>query len=67
MIILAWILLFVGLTGIAGVVGVSISEVRHKRRLRKMRAEADKRRDPYYVLYDKRDAVSRRPRAKFLP
>jgi hypothetical protein len=66
MIILAWILLVLGLGGISTVVGISISEARHKRRLRRMRAEADRKRADYFVLSDKLDSQPAR-RARFLP
>jgi hypothetical protein len=68
MIILAWTLLIVGLGGIVCVVGMCMSNAKYRRRLKKMRDEADTKRDCYFVLSDKTDPKpNQRPRVRFLP
>lgn len=60
--IIAWLIVVVGFLGGGFAVIASISEARHRRRLKEMKAEADLRRAEYFVLSDKIDDLP--PRAK---
>jgi hypothetical protein len=69
--ILAWIAVAVGLSGVLVIILISISERRHKDRLRKMHDEAEARRRDYLDISphfeDWTPSEKSNHRAKFLP
>lgn len=70
-VVFGWILVIGSLLGIVVVGALSIWDARERRRLNKMRAESDRKRDDYFVLSDKLNAPDPRTwrprRARFLP